>query len=123
MLAAPEMVGGSRDRLDTALTVVGARRMVAKSGAEGLRGVALLPEARGPRSTAAGLALAIEDGGDQRGSHVATVEAIRQLGALDERALRQLAAYAHPVTRDPQGDVVGERAPGASKLAPISELT
>ena len=50
MLAAPEMVGGSRDRLDTALTVVGARRMVAKSGAEGLRGVALLPEARGPRS-------------------------------------------------------------------------
>ena len=122
MLAAPEMVGGSRDRLDTALTVVGARRMIAKSGAEGLRGIALLPEARGPRSGAAGLALAIEDGGDQRGTHVATVEALRQLGALDERALRQLAAYAHPVMRDPQGDVVGEVLPGF-ELAPISELT
>ena len=122
MLAAPEMVGGSRDRLDTALTVVGARRMVAKSGAEGLRGVALLPEARGPRSTAAGVALSIEDGGDQRGSHVATVEALRQLGALDERALRQLAAYAHPVMRDLHGDVVGEVLPGF-ELAPISELT
>ena len=58
----------------------------------------------------------------QRGSHVATVEAVRQLGALDERALRQLAAYAHPVTRDPQGDVVGEVLPGF-ELAPISELT
>jgi len=122
MLAAPEMVGGSRDRLDTALAVVGARRMIAKSGAEGLRAVALLPGARGPRSTAAGFALAIEDGGDQRGSHVATVEAVRQLGALDERALRQLAAYAHPVMRDPRGDVVGEVVPGF-ELAPISELT
>ncbi len=122
MLAAPEMVGGSRDRLDTALTVVGARRMIAKSGAEGLRGVALLPEARGPRSPAAGLALAIEDGGDQRGSHVATVEAVRQIGALDDRALQQLASYAHPVMRGPQGDVVGEVLPGF-ELAPISELT
>ena len=121
MLAAPEMVGGSRDRLDTALVVAGGRRMVAKSGAEGLRGVALLPGARGPHSTAAGLALAIEDGGDQRGSHVAAVEAVRQLGALDDRALRQLAAYAHPVMRDPQGDVVGEVLPGF-ELAPISEL-
>jgi len=121
MLAAPEMVGGSRDRLDTALTVVAGGRMLAKGGAEGLRCVALLPEARGPRSRAAGLALKIEDGGDQRGSHVATVEAVRQLGALDERALRQLSAYAHPVMRDPHGEVVGEVVPGF-ELAPISEL-
>jgi L-asparaginase II len=121
MLAAPEMVGGSRDRLDTALAVVVAGHLIAKAGAEGLRAVAVLPGARGPRSAAAGLALKIEDGGDQRGSHVATVEAVRQLGVLDERALRQLSAYAHPVMRDPQGEVVGEVVPGF-ELAPISEL-
>ncbi|MFI5262462.1 MAG: asparaginase [Candidatus Limnocylindrales bacterium] len=121
MLAAPEMVGGSRDRLDTALAVVGAGRLVVKGGAEGLRAVALLAGALGAHAPAAGLALKIEDGGDQRGSHVATVEAMRQLGVLDERALGQLSAYAHPVMRDPRGEVVGDVVAGF-ELAPISEL-
>ena len=81
MLAAPEMVGGSRDRLDTALAVVVARPLVAKSGRRGP--ARRRPAARGARPTLGrrrARALKIEDGGDQRGSHVATVEALRQLG-------------------------------------------
>lgn len=122
MLAAPEMVGGSRDRLDTALMHVRSGRLVVKGGAEGLRGIGFLPGARGARTPAAGMALTIEDGGDTRGGHAATVEAVRQAGALDDRALAQLARYHRPPLRDPRGEPVGEVVPGF-ELAPISELT
>jgi L-asparaginase II len=121
MLAAPEMVGGSRERLDTALAAVCAGKLVVKGGAEGLRGVALLPEARGPGTPAAGLALKLEDGGTMRGAHAASVEAVRQVGALGERELRELDHYARPELLDPRGEVVGEVVP-SFELAPISEL-
>ncbi len=121
MLVAPEMVGGSRERLDTALAIVRAGKLVVKGGAEGLRGVALLPGARGERTPAAGLALKMEDGGVPRGQHAATVEAVRQVGALGQRELHQLAAYARPMLHDPHGEIVGEVVPDF-ELAPISEL-
>ena len=121
MLAAPEMVGGSRDRLDTAMANVRAGKLVVKGGAEGLRGVALLPDARGSGSPAAGLALKLEDGGTLRGSHAASVEAMRQVGALGERELHQLHAYARPALHDPRGEVVGEVVP-SFELAPLGEL-
>ena len=122
MLAAPEMVGGTRERLDTALMKSCPGLLVAKAGMEALRGVALLPDARGPGSPAAGLALSIEDGdGYDRGSWAATVEAVRQVGALDAAALRTLATYHHPPSTDPRGRVAAEAIP-RFELAPVSEL-
>jgi hypothetical protein len=70
-------------------------RLVSMSGMEALRGVAILP---GPRvgvhdEGATGLAIKIEDGdGYDRGTWAATVEALRQAGALDDQSLRFLAA-------------------------------
>ncbi|MGZ6297454.1 MAG: asparaginase [Candidatus Limnocylindrales bacterium] len=121
MLAAPEMVGGSRDRLDTALAVVRAGKLVVKGGAEGLRGIAMVPGARGDGTPAAGLAIKIEDGGEPRSAHAATVEAMRQVGGLDERDLRHVAVYARPPLHDPRGEWVGEVVPDF-ELAPLSEL-
>lgn len=121
MLAAPELVAGTRDRLDTALMHVGAGRIVSKGGAEGLRGVGLLAGARGPDRGPAGLAITIDDGNEVRAGRAATVEAVRQLGALDERALQQLRGFHRPLAVDPRGTVVGE-AVAAFELAPISEL-
>lgn len=146
MLAAPEMVGGTRERLDTALMKAVPGRLVVKGGAEALRGVGMVPspatETADPRarpgstsiggtarrpggrveSGALGLALKIEDGdGRGRAGWAATVEALWQVGALDERALKELAAYHRPPVFDPRGEQCGEAVP-EFQLAPISEL-
>lgn len=123
MLAAPEMVGGNRDRMDTALMKALPGRVVAKSGSEALQGLALLPGNRGPRTPAGGMALKIEDGdGRRRAGRAATVEALRQIGLLGDEELRRLGPYHHPPVRDPRGAIVGEST-ARFELAPVSELT
>jgi L-asparaginase II len=125
MLANPEMIGGRHDRLDTSLMKAAPERLVSKSGMEALRGVAILP---GPRfgthdEGATGLAIKIEDGdGYDRGTWAATVEALRQAGALDDHALRFLGHYHRPQSRDPHGRLGAEAVP-EFELAPIGELS
>jgi L-asparaginase II len=140
MIANPEMVGGTRDRLDTSLMKAAPGRIVSKAGMEALRGLAVLP---GPRSTgtgaaggsgataggagaggaaASGIALKIEDGdGYERGTWAATVEVLAQAGVLDGQALRVLARYHRPVDVDPHGRV-GAEAIADFELAPLGEL-
>jgi L-asparaginase II len=125
MLANPEMIGGRHDRLDTSLMKAAPERLVSKSGMEALRGVAILP---GPRlgvhdEGPTGLAIKIEDGdGYDRGTWAATVEALRQAGALDDQALRFLGHYHRPQSRDPHGRLGAEAVP-EFELAPIGELS
>ncbi len=122
MVAAPDMVGGTRDSSDTALMRVRARTMVVKGGAEGLRGVGLFAGARGEGSPPAGLAVKIEDGNlSGRANKSATVEALSQLGVLDAAALERLNDTHRPPLRDPRGVEVGQVVP-IFQLAPISEL-
>jgi len=125
MLANPEMVGGRHDRLDTSLMKATPDRLVSKAGMEALRGVAILP---GPRvgvhdEAASGLAVKIEDGdGFNRGTWAASIEALRQAGVLDDKALRFLAHYHRPPSRDPHGRLGAEAIP-EFELAPIGELS
>jgi L-asparaginase II len=124
MLANPEMIGGSRERLDTSVMKALPGQIVSKSGMEGLRGLAILPGARGTGSNggAGGLAIKIEDGdGYERGSWAATVEALRQVGVLEGQPLRALARYHKPVTLDPHGRA-GAEAVADFDLAPVGEL-
>jgi L-asparaginase II len=122
MMAHPELVGGTRDMIDTVLMKALPGRIVVKGGAEALRGVGLLPGARGERTPAAGMAVKIEDGdGFGRANRAATVEALAQLGVISERELRLLARHHRPPVRDPRGELTGEAVPGF-ELAPISEL-
>jgi L-asparaginase II len=130
MLAHPELVGGNRDRLDTSVMKAAPGRLVSKAGMEALRGVAIL---RGPRDgasagaeatpvAASGLAVKIEDGdGYDRGTWSASIEALRQAGALSESALRQLTRYHRPVDVDPHGRVSAESISDFD-LAPVGEL-
>jgi L-asparaginase II len=124
MLANPNMVGGRHDRLDTSLMKAVPNRLVSKAGMEALRGLAIL---RGPRSDThedgpSGMAIKIEDGdGHDRGTWAASVEALRQAGALDGGALRELARYHRPVTLDPHGRAAAE-AIAQFELAPVGEL-
>ncbi|HZC32336.1 MAG TPA: asparaginase [Candidatus Bathyarchaeia archaeon] len=146
MLANPEMVGGTRDRLDTSLMKAVPGRLVSKGGMEALSALAVLPGRRGPNAgpsagggngsssngaaagptasdvAASGIAIKIEDGGGyERGSWSATVEVLAQAGVLDAQALRVLARYHRPVDLDPHGRVGAEAIPDF-ELAPLGEL-
>lgn len=124
MLARPELVAGTRDRLDTSLMKALPGRLVSKGGAEGLLGVGILPgngSANGERP-ASGMALKIEDGGgSERASWAAAVEALRQAGVIDGQPLRVLARYHRPPEVDPHGRLAGE-AIADFELAPVGEL-
>jgi L-asparaginase II len=124
MLANPEMVGGTRDRLDTSLMKALPGRVVSKAGMEALRGIAILagPRASGASVGPAGMAIKIEDGdGYDRGSWAASVEALRQAGVVEGLPLRSLARYHRPVTADPHGRPAAEAIP-EFELAPVGEL-
>jgi L-asparaginase II len=124
MLAHPEMVGGTRDRLDTSLMKAIPDRLVSKAGMEALRGLAILagPRASGTAAGATGMAVKIEDGdGYDRGTWAASVEALVQAGVIDPQALRMLARYHRPQIVDPHGRVGAEAIP-SFELAPLGEL-
>ncbi|HEX5829298.1 MAG TPA: asparaginase [Candidatus Limnocylindrales bacterium] len=119
----PELVAGTRDRLDTSLMKATEGLVVSKSGMEGLRGMAILPGARGAGSQASGMAVKIEDGdGYERGTWAAGIEALRQAGVVEGQALRMLARYHRPVDIDPHGRTAGESI-AEFELAPVGELT
>lgn len=124
MLANPELIAGTRDRIDTSVMKSVPNRLIAKGGMEALRGLAIL---RGPRGNAAvvpasGMALKIEDGdGYDRGTWAATVEALRQAGVVSGQALRVLGRFHHPTETDPHGRVTAEAIP-SFELVPLIEL-
>jgi L-asparaginase II len=124
MLKYPELVGGTRDRLDTSVAKALPGRIAAKGGAEGLRCFAILagPRTRGGANGATGMALKIEDGGSaDRATSAAAVEALVQAGVLDGQPLRMLSRYHVPISPDPHGrEVAG--AVASFELAPMGEL-
>lgn len=118
MLAHPEMIGGTRERIDTSLMKTLPGRVVCKGGMEALQGLGIVPAGGRPGS---GIALKIEDGdGAERATGAVTIEALRQAGLLSGGPLRELARYQRPVSVDPRGRVVGE-AIADFELAPVGE--
>ncbi len=123
MLAHPELVGGTRERLDTSLMKALPGRVVSKGGMEALRGIAILAGPRnGGQAGPSGMAVKVEDGdGYERGTWAASVEAVRQAGVLEGSPLRQLARYHRPTEVDPHGRLAAESI-AAFELAPVGEL-
>jgi L-asparaginase II len=129
MLEHPDMVAGTRERLDTSLMKGLPKAVVSKGGQEGLRAVAVLPGAAGKAGRngsalrrATGLVVKIEDGsGHERAGWAAAVEALAQAGVLDGQPLRMLARYHRPTFVDPHGRTVAE-AVADFELAPVGEL-
>ncbi len=124
MLAFPELVAGTRDRIDTSIMKALPGRIVSKGGMEALRGISILPgpRARGGAAVASGMAIKVEDGdGYDRGTWAASIEALAQAGVLDGQPLRMLARYHRPITQDPHGRPAAE-AVASFELAPVGEL-
>ncbi|HEX8070344.1 MAG TPA: asparaginase [Pyrinomonadaceae bacterium] len=109
MTAHPELVGGPNERLDTEMMRATRGAVVSKVGAEGVYTAAVRTCAAWPRGL--GLALKIEDGENLRARPTVVIEALRQLGALDEAALARLAPYARFDVRNHRGELVGEVRP------------
>jgi L-asparaginase II len=102
MVAFPEMVAGE-GRFDTDLMRQGAGRILAKAGAEGCYGVALLDRGWG-------LAMKVEDG-NARAVPIAVLEALHQLDALSESDVEALAHHGRPAVRNYRNEIVGEGKP------------
>jgi L-asparaginase II len=105
MTANPEMVGGSRGRLDTDLMHLTRGRLVSKVGAEAVHAIGILPCEQFPRGL--GVAFKIEDG-SKRAAPSVVVETLSQLGVLDQSEQDQLAQYHRPAITNHRKVKVGE---------------
>ena len=106
MTAFPELIGGTKDRLDTEIMRSSPGRIVSKVGAEGVYTAGVLPSEKWPNGL--GLALKIEDGDDHRARPTVVIEALRQLGVLHDESLEFVSRYAFFPVKNRRGDVVGE---------------
>jgi L-asparaginase II len=91
MIEYPELVGGTKGRLDTDLMRVARGALISKVGAEGVQLLGIRACARYPR--ALGIAIKIEDGDTRRARDPVVIETLRQLGVLDEDQLANLSSY------------------------------
>jgi L-asparaginase II len=106
MITYPEMVGGTKDRLDTELIRAANGRLISKIGAEGVYTVGVLPCDKWPSGV--GFALKMEDGDDKRARPPAVIEALRQLRVLNDQEISSLTAYAPTPITNRRGERVGE---------------
>src|ERR1043166_1887410 len=109
MIKFPEMIGGSKDRLDTELIKAGKGRLISKIGAEGVYTVGVLPNREWPKGL--GLALKIDDGDDRRARPPAVIEALKQLNVIAGDDLAALAEYSPIPITNRRGEPVGEIRP------------
>jgi L-asparaginase II len=106
MNARPELVGGTVERFDTEVMRAGRGCLVSKIGAEGVYTAGVLPCERWPKGL--GLAFKIEDGEDRRARSTIAIEALRQLGVLDEDASKTLSPYESFTIQNHRGEKVGQ---------------
>lgn len=106
MNARPELVGGTHERFDTEVMRAGRGLLVSKIGAEGVYTAGVLPCERWPKGL--GLAFKIEDGEDRRARSTIAIEALRQLGVLDEDVYKALSPYASFPVQNHRGEKVGQ---------------
>jgi L-asparaginase II len=106
MIEYPEMVGGTRGRLDTDLMLVAKGEVISKVGAEGTQLLGVKPNERYPKGL--GVAIKIEDGDIRRARDPVVIETLRQLGLLDDAQLAALARYARSTIFNHRKIEVGE---------------
>ncbi|MFZ5825178.1 MAG: asparaginase [Bacillota bacterium] len=128
MIAHPHHVAG-KGRICTDLMNLPGGRFVAKSGAEGVYSVGILPEVvaaspvfqRAGARGGVGITVKVEDGNtDAR--HLMIVEILRQLEVLTEADLDALAKYRPTPIKNWAGKVVGEKRV-AFTLQPVEGVT
>lgn len=115
MLTYPHNVAGKR-RICTEIMSLPGRRFVAKSGAEGVYCVGVLPQAVAAspflreRGITGGIGIAVKaEDGNTEVRHMMVIEVMRQLGLLTAEDLAAMARYRTQVIKNHAGKVVGEK--------------
>ena len=106
MTSYPELIGGTKDRLDTEMMRATNGSLVSKVGAEGVYTAGVPPCEAWPKGL--GLALKIEDGDDHRARPTVVIESLHQLRVLSDEARDAVSRYAFFPIRNRRGEVVGE---------------
>ena len=96
---------GTKGRFDTELLRASNGKLICKIGAEAVYAVGALPCEKFPRGL--GMAFKIEDG-SYRGLGPAVIEALVQLGVLDDAESARLASFPRPIVDNRRGQPVGE---------------
>jgi L-asparaginase II len=99
MVSYPEYVSGTGE-FDSVLMAAGGGSIACKAGAEGVHGVAIIPQGVGYVSK-------VLDG-TSRGRSPSTMAALRSLRALSDEQLQGLAAFERPIVYNRAGRAVGE---------------
>lgn len=110
MTSFPEMVAGAGG-LDAEIMRVGAKRLLVKSGAEGVLAIAVFPGGDWPYGL--GIALKIEDGNARARGPIA-IELLHQLELINHRQLKELNRFADAPVENRLGEVVGSVRAGFS---------
>lgn len=121
MTSFPEMISGPGE-FDCRLMQVGQGRIICKRGAEGYQAIGLLPGALGAGSPGIGITFKVSDGDIlfrtlnieplNRVRPAVTLEILRQIGALNESQLKDLAEFGPSLPiKNHRGIVVGESRP------------
>lgn len=116
-----EMISGYGE-FDCELMKVGAGKIITKRGAEGFQAIGLLPGAINPTSPGIGIAFKVTDGDASRMNDqlesaarvrpAVTLEILRQLGALNEAQLKDLAEFGPNLPiKNHRGIITGESRP------------
>jgi L-asparaginase II len=108
----PDLVAGTRNRVDTDIMKVCQHSIIAKVGAEGVYAMGVLPNKKYPNGL--GIAIKIEDGND-RATAPAAVETLDQIGLLSATEQGQLSSWKVRSIKNHGGTFVGE-------LRPVFEL-
>jgi L-asparaginase II len=121
MTSHPEMISGENE-FDCRLMQVGQGKIVCKRGAEGFQAVGLMAGVLGPGAPGVGITFKVSDGDllfrtiniepMNRVRPAVTLEILRQIGALDEAQLKELADLGPTLPiKNHRGTVVGESRP------------
>ncbi|HVA34107.1 MAG TPA: asparaginase [Candidatus Baltobacteraceae bacterium] len=106
MIAHPEYVAGT-GQLDTVLMQAAGGSLACKGGAEGVHGIAILPQGVGL------VTKALDGAGRARGP--STLALLRELGAIDAAKATELVQFGRPIVYNRAGRAVGEiRASGVA---------
>jgi L-asparaginase II len=121
MVAHPEMISGPSD-FDCRLMRASQGRIICKGGAEGYQALGLMPGALGPGSRGVGIVFKVSDGDltyrtldlepVNRVRPAVALEILRQLGALSQAQLEQLAEFGPRLpSKNYRNIVIGESRP------------
>ncbi|MBI2757442.1 MAG: asparaginase [Chloroflexi bacterium] len=118
MTTHPEMISGPSE-FDCRLMQVGKGKIICKRGAEGFQAIGLLPGALGAASPGIGITFKVSDGDLlfrtlkieplNRVRPAVTLEILRQIGALNDSQMKELAEFGPTLPiKNHRGIVVGE---------------